>query len=120
MNPQILVRFLNSPREIQIVKKSKIFPFKSRTPFYDSLINLKVGDRVDACDTKNVWIESTVFDRYEEEDEENGLIVSYEIGYRADENGWGPNYDEKILSTSSRLALPSGFRARKFWKPAST
>jgi hypothetical protein len=110
------VRYEYDSSEPLILQGWQIQPVGSRSTYFDAIVGLKPGDRVDACDTRNVWIESTVLERYEEIAEDSTMVLYYEIGYRVDCTGWGANYDERVLATSPRLALPPKTRARAFWK----
>ena len=86
------IRFLNeknrSHDRIVAADSAEIMPFKSRTPNYEQLLNLKYitlfhqyknreNDLVDACDTASIWINSTVFKVTEVVNEYEERVVEY-------------------------------------------
>ena len=60
------------------------------------LRTVKVGDKVDACDTENIWCKATVELVIKAPSRKDLLYVHYE--------GWNRKYDEFVYIDSHRLA----------------
>lgn len=76
--------------------------WSERMKAYDTWIEstklkvVKVGDRIDACDTENIWCRATVELIIKAPNRKDLLYVHYE--------GWNRKYDEYIYSDSHRIA----------------
>lgn len=66
--------------------------------FIDSAIlrTIKVGERIDACDTENIWCTAMVELVLKTADRKDLLYIHYE--------GWNRKYDEYLYIDSHRLA----------------
>lgn len=60
------------------------------------LKQVKVGDKIDACDTENIWCKATVEMVVKASNRKDLLYVHYE--------GWNRKYDEYIYIDSHRIA----------------
>lgn len=59
------------------------------------LKNVKVGDKIDACDTENIWCKATVEMIVKAQNRKDLLYIHYE--------GWNRKYDEYLYIDSYRV-----------------
>lgn len=119
-NGHYIVRYGNSTEQTTLKDLPWFAPLGTRSKDYDWRIGLKVGDQLDAQDTKSIWYLSTIAEEsveagckkvrvtFREFTEEGDKIDSDNRRYR----GWGANEDEWFDVMSPRLRQPHTMHKR--------
>ena len=62
------------------INSPELQPYKSRTPDFDTILDLKAGDLLDVCDTASIWINSTILKVTEITNEYHEIVREFTVG----------------------------------------